>query len=256
MEFFDTHTHLPDDCTKEDAEKIILEAHDASVKSMLFAGTSLVDPATYLPLAASHADIYTSVGIHPEACSSFNESDALPRIREWLKSPRVVAIGEVGLDAHYTETSAEDQEMCLRAMLRLAAESNLPVVIHCREAFERCHAIIDECLPMDHPLHIHSFADGPRELDIWLKRNTCFSYNGMVTFKKAENIRETLRLVPLERLLLETDAPYLTPVPFRGQPNASKYIPLIAERIAQERNISIEEIADVTTQNARRFYRI
>ncbi|MBR4125849.1 MAG: TatD family hydrolase, partial [Victivallales bacterium] len=93
-------------------------------------------------------------------------------------------------------------------------------------------------------------------LEQWLKLNTIFSYNGMVTFKKAENIRETLRLVPLDRLVLETDAPYLAPVPFRGQPNASKHIPLIAQRIAEERGLPLEELARLTTANARRFFRI
>ena len=141
-------------------------------------------------------------------------------------------------------------------MLRLADETNTPVVIHSRDAFERCYRIVGECLAKDHPIQVHSFADTPRELDLWLERNAVFSYNGMVTFKKADNIRTTLRLVPLDRLLLETDAPYLTPTPFRGQPNSSKYIPLIAQRIADERSLTLEEVAKITTENARRFFRL
>ncbi|MCQ2403498.1 MAG: TatD family hydrolase [Lentisphaeria bacterium] len=256
MHFFDSHTHLPDDCSKEEAEAILLEASAASVKEILLAGTSLDDIPVYLPLAETHPGVHTAVGIHPEACSAFDEASALPRLREWAKAPGVVAIGEIGLDAHYDATTAEEQERCLKAMLRLADQTGLPVVIHCREAFERCHQIIDQCLAIDHPLQIHSFADGPRELDIWLKRNTFFSYNGMTTFKKAENIRGTLRLVPRKRLLLETDAPYLTPVPYRGQANASKFIPLIAERVAQEQGLSLEEVAELTTANAHRLFRL
>ena len=256
LPFFDSHTHLPDGCTAEQAEEIFLEASAAAVKEVLLAGTSLDDIPRYLPLAANHPGVHTAVGIHPEACTGFDEASVMPRLKEWTGAPCVVAIGEIGLDAHYTETTPEEQERCLRAMLRLADETGLPAVIHCREAFERCHQIIEECLAKDHPLQIHSFADGPRELELWLKRNTFFSYNGMTTFKKAENIRETLRMVPLERLLLETDAPYLTPVPFRGQPNASKFLPLIAERVAQERGISLEEIAGLTTENAHRLFRL
>ena len=256
MEFFDTHTHLPDGATSEEAETILAEAAAAGVKNLLLAGTSVDDAAVYLPIVATHTGIYTSVGVHPEACRSFNEATDMPKLREWLKEPGVVAIGEVGLDAHYEEPFADEQESCFRAMLRLADETNTPVVIHSRDAFERCYRIVGECLAKDHPIQVHSFADTPRELDLWLERNAVFSYNGMVTFKKAENIRTTLRLVPQDRLLLETDAPYLTPTPFRGQPNSSKYIPLIAQRIADERNLTLEEVAKITTENARRFFRL
>ncbi len=256
MEFFDTHTHLPDGATSEEAETILAEAAAAGVKNLLLAGTSVDDAAVYLPIVATHTGIYTSVGVHPEACCGFNETADMPKLRGWLKEPGVVAIGEVGLDAHYEEPFADEQESCFRAMLRLADETNTPVVIHSRDAFERCYRIVGECLAKDHPIQVHSFADTPRELDLWLERNAVFSYNGMVTFKKAENIRTTLRLVPLDRLLLETDAPYLTPTPFRGQPNSSKYIPLIAQRIADERNLTLEEVAKITTENARRFFRL
>lgn len=256
MEFFDTHTHLPDGATSEEAETILAEAAAAGVKNLLLAGTSVDDAAVYLPIVATHTGIYTSVGVHPEACRGFNETADMPKLRGWLKEPGVVAIGEVGLDAHYEEPFADEQESCFRAMLRLADETNTPVVIHSRDAFERCYRIVGECLAKDHPIQVHSFADTPRELDLWLERNAVFSYNGMVTFKKAENIRTTLRLVPQDRLLLETDAPYLTPTPFRGQPNSSKYIPLIAQRIADERSLTLEEVAKITTENARRFFRL
>lgn len=256
MEFFDTHTHLPDGATSEEAETILAEAAAAGVKNLLLAGTSVDDAVVYLPIVATHPGIYTSVGVHPEACRGFNETADMPKLRGWLKEPGVVAIGEVGLDAHYEEPFADEQESCFRAMLRLADETNTPVVIHSRDAFERCYRIVGECLAKDHPIQVHSFADTPRELDLWLERNAVFSYNGMVTFKKAENIRTTLRLIPLDRLLLETDAPYLTPTPFRGQPNSSKYIPLIAQRIADERNLTLEEVAKITTENARRFFRL
>ena len=256
MEFFDTHTHLPDGATSEEAETILAEAAAAGVKNLLLAGTSVDDAAVYLPIVATHTGIYTSVGVHPEACRSFNETADMPKLRGWLKEPGVVAIGEVGLDAHYEEPFADEQESCFRAMLRLADETNTPVVIHSRDAFERCYRIVGECLAKDHPIQVHSFADTPRELDLWLERNAVFSYNGMVTFKKAENIRTTLRLVPQDRLLLETDAPYLTPTPFRGQPNSSKYIPLIAQRIADERSLTLDEVAKITTETARRFFRL
>ena len=255
--YFDTHTHLPDDCTDDEAEVLIREAAEAQVTGLLLAGTSLRDCPQNLALAATHAGVYTSIGIHPLEVQDYDAAVAIPQLRAWLAAPHVVAIGEIGLDKHYADSApAAIQEQALRDQLHLAAETGTPVVIHSREAFDRCHALVRECLPADHPLQIHSFADGPAELEQWLKLNTIFSYNGMVTFKKAENIRETLRLVPLDRLVLETDAPYLAPVPFRGQPNASKHIPLIAQRIAEERGLPLEELARLTTANARRFFRI
>ncbi len=257
MDFFDTHTHFPEDSTPEEQEALVMEARQAGVNHLLLAGTSLEDIPRHLAFVQAHPGMYTSVGIHPECCENFTgEAGQLAQLRQWCERPGVVAVGEVGLDAHYQETTLAQQETCLRAMLALAVECSLPVVLHCREAFAACFPIVEELLPPEHPIQVHSFADGPREMEQWLTRNAYFSYNGMVTFKKAENIRETLRLVPLDRLLLETDAPYLTPAPFRGTPNASKHIPLIAQRIAQERGLSLEEVAALTTQNARRLFRL
>ena len=258
MQYFDTHTHLPDDCADEQAEALFREAAEAQVTQLLLAGTSLRDCPQNLALAARHPGaVFTSVGIHPLELQDYDAAVAIPRLRAWLSEPQVVAIGEIGLDNHYEDSASPAlQEQALADQLRLAAETGMPVIIHCREAFERCHALVREYLPADHPLQIHSFADGPAELYKWLELNTIFSYNGMVTFKKAENIRETLRLVPLDRLVLETDAPYLAPVPFRGQPNASRHIPVIAQRIAEERGVSLEELARITTANAQRFFKL
>lgn len=257
MSFFDTHTHLPDGASDEDAETIIAEACAADVTQMLFAGTSLEDIPQYLRLTEKFpGKVYCSAGIHPENVLGLDAAQALPVLREWCRHPGVAAVGEVGLDAHCAEASPEEQERVFAAMMALAVECALPVVIHCREAFERCYALVQDNLPDGYPILLHCFADGPREQELWLKRGAFFSYNGMCSFKKADNIRETLRLCPDERLLLETDAPYLAPVPYRGKPNASKFIPVIAQAIAQERSTTVENIAALTSSNARRFFRL
>ena len=253
MSYIDTHTHLPDECLDEEAEQIFREAAEAGVTRLILAGTGAEDCPRYLRLAETHPGLYATVGFHPEN-SADGTQENFARLREWARHPRAVAVGEVGLDAHWEGSSAAEQEALFEASLRLAAECGKPLMLHCREAFERCHALIVRLLPAGHPVHVHCFADGPRELDAWLKLNTVFSYNGMVTFKKADNIRETLRLVPDERLLLETDAPYLAPTPYCGKPNSSKYIPLIAARIAEERGTTAEAIGELTTANAVRFY--
>ena len=173
-----------------------------------------------------------------------------------LASQDVVSVGEIGLDLHASDVPLEHQQAVFGALLDVAAETGRPVTIHCREAFQYCYPMVKERLPEGHPVHVHSFSDTPREMEAWLALNTVFSYNGMVTFKKAENIRETLMMVPLERLLTETDAPYLTPVPFRGKPNASKYIPLIAAKIAELRGMTTEAFGELAAANARRFFGI
>ncbi len=236
---------------------MVREAVEAGVTRMMLAGTTVEDCPWYLETIAGYAGIlYTSIGIHPEAVGEYRKSEVLPRMREWCKCPGVVAVGEVGLDYHYDATTPADQAACFVDMMALAVETSLPLIIHCREAFADCFRLVKENMPAGHPIQLHSFADGPAELEQWLTLNTYFSYNGMCTFKKAENIRETLRMVPDERLLLETDAPYLTPTPFRGKPNSSKFIPLIAQRIAEERQTTIKAIADLTTANACRFFRL
>lgn len=254
--FFDSHTHFPDNCSEDEAETIVAEARAAGVPMLLLAGTSLRDCPQNIAFANGHDGVYTAVGVHPEEVAGWDEG-AIGRLEQWCRSSaKVVAIGEIGLDAHYDATSGADQEAVFAQCLQLAARLELPAVLHVREAFERAFPMVRRYLPSGHPIQIHSFADGPAELDKWLGLNTFFSYNGMVTFKKAENIRQTLRLVPDERLLLETDAPYLAPAPFRGQPNASRLIPVIAGRVAEERRQSVEKIAELTSANAMRFFRI
>ena len=257
MYFFDSHTHLPDDCEDARAAVIFAEARAAGVKSLLLAGTSLRDCPQNIRLAEAEDGVYTAVGVHPEETVCWNDQ-AVETMRQWCKvSPhKVVAIGEIGLDAHYDATSPAEQEAVFAECLKLAVELNLPVILHAREAFERAFAMIQKYLPAEHPLQVHSFADGPKELEKWLTLNTVFSYNGMVTFKKADNIRETLKMVPDERLLLETDAPYLAPTPYRGQENSAKLLPVIAQRVAEERGTTLEAIKDLTCANAKRFFRL
>ena len=216
MFFTDTHTHLPDDCPDDEASQIFQEAAEANVPRLILAGTGAADSPRYLRLAENRPGLYATVGFHPENCADATPEN-LARLREWLRHPKTVALGEVGLDAHWEGSTAAEQEALFTECLRLAAETGKPVMLHCREAFERCHALILRHLPANHPVHVHCFADGPRELDAWLRLNTVFSYNGMVTFKKADNIRETLRLVPDDRLLLETDAPLPRPRPLPRQ---------------------------------------
>jgi len=258
MAFLDSHTHLPDEADDAEAEALIGESLAAGVE-MIFAGTDKHDVPRYVEMARRYAGrIHVTCGFHPENCGGVEPAEAAEFVESMVSSsPEIVSVGEIGLDLHASDVPLEKQQAVLAAMLGVAAKLRKPVTIHCREAFQYCFPMVRDLLPAGHPVHVHSFTDSPAEMEQWLTLNSVFSYNGMVTFKMAENIRETLMMVPMERLLTETDAPYLTPVPFRGKPNASKYIPLIAAKIGELRGgMSAEEIGAITAANARRFFGI
>jgi len=168
----------------------------------------------------------------------------------------VVAVGEIGLDYHYEHSPRNRQQEVFRRFLQLAGERNLPAAIHCRDAFADCLAILDETLLPGQRFEIHSFTGTPAEAEQVLARGAFLSYNGMATFRRAENIRETLAVVPLERLLLETDAPWLAPVPYRGKRNVPAYLRDIAVQIAETKQVSLDTLAEITTRNACDFFQV
>lgn len=250
---FDTHLHLSADA---DSASFLAAARGAGVSRFLLAGTSLAGSRAMLSLAGAHCPgVFAAAGVHPHEAAAF-QPDELPEFAALLADPLVVAVGEIGLDFHYDFSPRECQGRVFAAFLDLAVRLDKPVVIHCREAFDACHRAVLEIHGGRTPLIIHSFTGTPDEAEQWLAVGAYLSYNGMVTFQRADNIRASLAVVPPDRLLLETDSPYLAPVPFRGKPNCSAYLPYVAARIAQERQTSMEEIARLTTANARRAFRL
>ena len=168
---------------------------------------------------------------------------------------KIIAIGETGLDYHYMNSSSEDQQLAFRKQLRIAVEVNLPVVLHSREAETDTINILKEITVPSLGV-AHSFTSSLKMARTLLDMGWYLGINGIVTFKNAENLREVVRWIPLDRLLLETDSPFLTPVPFRGKPNRPAYIPVIASFIAELRQIPIEHLAENTSENANRLFRI
>ncbi len=204
---------------------------------------------------ADEPGAYSSVGVHPHVAGAF-DGDYRP-YRELLSAcPKVRAVGEIGLDYHYEYSSRQAQLPVFEGFLKLAVEQGYPAIVHCRDAYEDCLEIIDRAIPAGHPYVIHSYTGGLRYLSEFQQRQAWFSVNGIVTFKKAEDIRAAVRAIPLERLLLETDAPYLAPVPYRGRRNTPAYLVEIAQCVAELKGISLAEIARVTTANARLFFRL
>ncbi|HQE92861.1 MAG TPA: TatD family hydrolase [Anaerolineae bacterium] len=265
----DTHAHLQHARYANDLEATLTRAAAGGVTAVIVPGSTLEDSRAAVALAERYRDtpcaLYAAVGIHPTNAASLTAS-TLAELRELAGHPRVVAIGEIGLDDYWPHildrgwpcAEPPQQRAALEAQLTLAAEWSLPVILHDRDA----HADILDILRtwMDgHPERrgtLHAYAGGPTLLAEALALNLVIGMDGPVTFEKATELHEVARQVPLDRLLLETDAPYLTPHPYRGQRNEPAYLPYIAGRIAGLRGMAVETLAAATTGNAQRLFRL
>ncbi len=250
MELFDTHFHLD---AEDDAAALCEQARAVGVTRMLILGGCATSSERARRAAANQPGVYAAAGVHPHDAAGFTD---LAPFLELYADPKVVAVGEIGLDYYYEHSPRERQREVFRQFLALAGERDLPAAIHCRDAFADCMAILDDVLVPGQRFEIHSFTGTPAEAEEVLARGAFLSYNGMATFRRSENIRETLAVVPLERLLLETDAPWLAPVPHRGKRNVPAYLTDIAARIAEVKDVPTETLAAITTRNAREFFRV
>jgi TatD DNase family protein len=242
--WFDTHLHVSQE---DDFDAIVAAAQAAGVGGLLIQGTSMEDCVPTAALADSRRGIFAAVGLHPHVAAAGAD---LALIRDLLSRPAVVAVGEIGLDYHYNFSPPERQREVFAMFLELASELSRPAVIHCRDAYADCRQMVADHLRPGAPFIIHSFTGTPDEAGEWLAMGAMLSMNGMVTFNKAVNIRESLAVIPLSRLLLETDSPYLAPVPHRGRTNCPAFLPLIGKRVAREKGVTEVELAAVTTANA------
>jgi TatD DNase family protein len=229
----DSHAHLQQ-IPPGERGAVLDQARAAGVGGFLVPATRLDEIDDLLELAAAHADVWCALGIHPHDASTWRDGD-FARLRAAVEEPKVVAVGECGLDFHYDHSPREVQEEVLRNHFRVALEAGLPVVVHNRESDERMTAIV--CEPEFAGLRgdFHSFAGAPAMLETLRDRGFYFGFSGMVTFAKAENIRQLLALVPDDRVLVETDTPFLAPTPHRGKPNRPEWVALVGERVARER---------------------
>ncbi len=252
MTFFDTHLHLS---AEDDPAAVLAQARAVGVAEFLLAGTDLSSSEFGAALALAEPGVYAAAGVHPHQAAEFVSAE-MARFRDCLACPGVVAVGEIGLDYHYDFSPREVQRRVFALFLEVANELHLPAVIHCREAFEDCFELVQGHLRPGSPFLIHSFTGTLEECRRWQDLGAHFSINGMVTFRKADNIRNLLPQIQPERLLLETDSPYLAPMPYRGKKNCPAYLLEIAKRVAEEQGISLAEVAEQTTRNARGFFAI
>jgi len=250
--FVDSHCHLSYPGLKEDETGVIARARSAGVATMLNINTHLGEFDEVLALARRHRDIFCTVGVHPHEAATDQASTS--EIIRRTADPLVVGIGETGLDYYYDNSPRDMQRAGFRRHIEAARQTGLPVIVHARDADSDCAEILtDEMGKGSFSGVIHCFTASRAFADTALSLGLYISISGIVTFKAADDLRETVRAVPLDRLLIETDAPFLAPVPHRGKTNEPAFVPHVASRVADLKGVSVADLGRATTDN---FFRL
>ena len=252
--FIDTHTHLQFESYDEDREEVIQRAIKNGIDAMITIGTDIKSSGNALDLAQKFAVVYASVGIHPNDCMDASDAD-LEEVEKMAQTEKAIAVGEIGLDYYRQDTSKEKQQEVLRKQIRLARKLGLPVIIHNRDAHEDIYRVLKEEKAEEISGVFHSFSGDIQFLESILALNYHISFTGPVTFKNT-NYNKLIECVPLEQLLLETDSPFLAPVPFRGKRNEPSYVRYIAEKISQVKGTTVENLAEITSDNAKNLFQL
>ncbi len=247
----DSHCHLQ---MGDDSEALLDRARARGVRRFLVPGTTLADSAAAVTMAGAYDDVWAAVGIHPHEAKGFDPERDGAALEELARGPRVAAIGEVGLDFHYDLSPREKQIEVLEWMLDLAGRLGLPAILHNRESGGEMRALLERLPRRERPGVFHSFTEnadyGKRALDL----DYLVSFSGMITFRAADNVREAASGLPLQAMLVETDTPYLAPVPHRGKPCEPAFVVETAKRLAQVKGVDLETVAAVTTSNFEKLF--
>ena len=251
---FDTHAHLDDRAFDEDRAELLANLPGQGLALVMNPGCSLESSRNVVKIAAEHDYIYAAVGSHPDVADEVNEA-VIEEYRTLCKlNPKVKAIGEIGLDYHYEDIPRDIQLKAFRMQMELARELKLPVIVHEREAHEDGMAVVREFADVTGVFHCYSgSAEMARQL---VDKGWYIGFTGVLTFKNARKAVEVAASIPLERIVLETDCPYMAPEPFRGKRNDPGKLYRMAEKLAEIRGLSVEEIHEITTENGKRLYRI
>ena len=251
--YFDTHAHYDSSKFAEDRDEVIRAAYESGVSLIVDPGDTLERSKNTVALAEQYNFIYAAVGVHPEEFETWTD-DTVDRLRELAGNPKVVAIGEIGLDYYWDKSHTELQKQMFRTQIELALELALPIIVHDREAHGDCFSIVCDYHALRGVFHCYSgSAEMAKEL---LKRGWYLGFDGPITYKNNVKAMEVLAVTPLDRIVLETDSPYLSPVPNRGKRNDSRNLPYIAAVVAREKGISVEDAAAITFENGKRLYGI
>ncbi|MBU9674703.1 TatD family hydrolase [Planococcus sp. CP5-4] len=253
--FIDTHVHLNADQYDEDLQEVIDRALNSKVEKMVVIGFDRKTIKRAIELAEHYDFIYAVVGWHPVDAIDCTDED-LEWIEQLAAHEKVVGIGETGLDYHWDKSPRDIQQQVFRKQIQLAKRVKLPIIIHNREATEDVLTILHEEDAQEVGGVMHCFGGSVETAQESIKMNFMISLGGPVTFKNAKKPKEVAAEIPLEHLMIETDAPYLAPHPYRGKRNEPSYVPLVAEEIARLKELPVETVAEATTENAKRFYKL
>ena len=251
---FDTHAHMDDRAFDQDRDSLLSRLPEEGIALLMNPGCSLASSQAAVSLSNQYSYIYAAVGSHPDAADEVNDG-VLEQYRALCRdNPKVKAIGEIGLDYHYEDIPRDIQKRSLRAQMGLARELGLPVIVHEREAHEDGMKIVEEFPSVTGVFHCYS---GSLEMAKWLiERGWYIGFGGVLTFKNARKALEVAGNIPLERIVLETDCPYMAPEPFRGRRNDPGKLYRVAEKLAQLRGMTVEEVQAITLENGKALYRI
>ncbi len=243
----DSHCHLNFPEFTKDLDAVIKNAHEHGISHMLTVNTRLSESLDIQRIAEAHHNIFCSVGVHPHDSKDYNDSKLIEQLKSHATHPKVVALGETGLDYYYNNSDEKAQIDCFSMHLNTGVELNLPVIIHTRDADSDTLSCLDQ-----HPNTkgvFHCFSGSLDFAKQGLDRGLYISFSGIITFKNASELREVVKFVPLDRILVETDSPFLAPIPHRGKRNEPAFTQFVAKMVAELKEISLEEVAQATTKN-------
>jgi TatD DNase family protein len=249
----DTHCHLTDKAYKNDLEKVIERSRGANVTPLVIAVDSFEEANKALKLSKEHEDIFCMAGLHPHHASLWKDEDE-NRLKTYIDDFNVVAVGEIGLDYHYDRSPRDIQRSVFEKQLEIANDHDMPVVVHTREAISDTWDIVQRIKPKK--LVVHCCTEKFEDVQKFLDQGYLLSFTGMATFPQARDIHETIKKTPIERIMIETDSPYLSPAPYRGKRNEPSYVIEVAKYIAELKEISLGEVDKITTNNAISFFGI
>jgi TatD DNase family protein len=253
--FVDSHAHLQDEKFREDLDEVIREALESGIEKILAPGTDLKDSKTGTELAEKYDSVYAAVGIHPHLAANI-EPDSIEKIEDLLKRQKVIAIGEIGLDYYYDFAPREKQKELFIKQIELALTATLPMIIHSRSSLDDIFEILDDTDGWKAGGVFHCFPGELNQATHIIEKGMHVSYTGIITFKKANRLRSIVREIPIEKLLIETDCPYMAPEPYRGKRNNPSLVKRVAETIAELKEMKTEEVGRITTDNFNRLFNL